>query len=83
MPCQLRSISSSNSDRNPPTDPDASWGWHHRTGTKDGSEWVWGYKAHVLADANRDIPLVLISSTGKGSDTRYLIPLMNKSGEQH
>ena len=44
---------------------------------------MWGYKAHVLADANRDIPLVLIFSTGKDNDTRYLIPLMNKSGEQH
>ena len=73
----------SNSGRNPKTDPEASWGWHHKTGTKDGGEWVWGYKAHVLADAQRDIPLVLISSTGKDNDTRYLIPLMNKSGAQH
>ena len=46
----------SNSDRNPKTDPDASWGWHRKAGAKDGSEWVWGYKAHVLADANHDIP---------------------------
>ena len=73
----------SNSDRNPKTDPDATWGWHHKTGTKGGGEWVWGYKAHVLADANHDIPLVLISSTGKDNDTRYLIPLVNMSGEQH
>ena len=28
----------SNPDKNPKTDPDASWGWYHRTGTKDGSE---------------------------------------------
>ena len=65
------------------TDPDATWGWHQRAGAKDGEEWVWGYKAHVLADANYDIPLVLVSSTGKDNDTRYLIPLMDKSWEQH
>ena len=34
-------------------------------------------------DANYDIPLVLVSSTGKDNDTRYLIPLMDKSAEQH
>ena len=73
----------SNPARNPRTDSDATWGWHHRAGARDGEEWVWGYKAHVLADANYDIPLVLLSTTGKDNDTRYLIPLMNKSGDQH
>ena len=73
----------SNPEGKPITDPNATWAWHHRAGAKDGEEWVWGYKAHVLADANYDIPLVLVSSTGKDSDTRYLVPLMGKSDEQH
>ena len=73
----------SNPEGKPITDPNATWGWHQRAGAKDGEEWVWGYKSHVLADANYDIPLVLISSTGKDNDTRYLIPLMDKSWEQH
>ena len=73
----------SNPDRDPNRDPEATWGWHQRAGAKGGEEWVWGYQAHVLADANYDIPLVLVSSTGKDNDTRYLIPLMDKSAEQH
>ena len=73
----------SNPEREPIRDPDATWGWHHRAGARNGEEWVWGYKAHVLADANYDIPLVLVSSAGKDNDTRYLMPLMDKSVEQH
>ena len=73
----------SNPDRKPPTDPDASWAWHQRAGARNGEEWVWGYKAHVLADANHDIPLVMISSTGKDNDMRYLRPLMDRFDEQH
>ena len=68
----------SSPEREPKSDRNASWGWHQRAGAKGGAEWVWGYKAHALADANYDIPLLLISSTGKDHDTRYLEPMMDK-----
>ena len=35
-----------------------------------------GYKAHVVADANHDVPLALIVTTGSASDTKYLDPLV-------
>ena len=65
----------SNEDLEPFSDPEASRGWQHSAQDKK-EKWVVGYKAHVVADANHDVPLALVVTTGSASDTKYLVPLV-------
>ena len=46
------------------------------TGTKGTKKWVYGYKAHIVADANHDLPVGIITTTGSGSETRMLPKLV-------
>ena len=49
----------SNPNRHPISDPEASWTakTSTRPGAKNGTEWSFGYKLHVAADAEHGIPL--------------------------
>ena len=40
-------------------------------------EWVFGYKAHIVADANRGIPLQMTVTTASRNDAPLLEPLLN------
>ena len=51
--------SHSNGNRKPASDPDAAWGLGNKSGAKKGKSWVFGYKGHLVADANYDVPLFL------------------------
>ena len=66
----------SNTKREPLSDAEATWGKQHSAQESKGWRWVFGYKAHVVADANYDVPLALIVTTGSESDTKYLVPLV-------
>ncbi len=47
-----------------------------------GEEWVFGYNAHVVADANYGIPLAVAVTLGNQSDTNYLTPLVEETGQR-
>ena len=49
--------SHSNGNRSPASDLDAKWGLGNKSGAKKGAAWVFGYKCHLVADANHDVPL--------------------------
>lgn len=68
----------SNTKREPLSDAEATRGKQHSAQESKGWKWVVGYKAHVVADANYDVPLALIVTTGSASDTKYLDPLVEK-----
>ena len=76
----VRSYSDGN--RKPPSDPDAEWGMHHKANTKEGFEWIFGYKLHVAADANYDFPIAMKFTPGNANDSPHMIPVV-KDAERH
>ena len=63
-------------NKEPPADLDAEWGMHHKANTKEGFEWVFGYKLHVAADANYDFPIAMKFTEGNANDSPHMIPLV-------
>lgn len=53
----------------------AKWGFSTTKG------WVFGYKIHMVVDAEQEIPLGFIISSGNKSDMDYFIPLVDKAKE--
>ena len=66
----------SDGNRNPPSDPNAEWGKHHKANTKDGYEWIFGYKLHIAADANYDFPIAMRVTPGNANDSPHMIPVV-------
>ena len=66
-------------------DPEASWGVTHspQSRDKDGLAWVFGYKVHMVVDANYGIPLAQFVTTGKRNDSPELPPLVNHAKSLH
>lgn len=62
----------------PGSDPEASWGVTHspQTLNKDGVDMVFGYKLHMVSDANHGIPLAFTVTTGKRHESP-LLPALN------
>ena len=55
-----------NPNRHTPSDPQASWTAKNSAGAKvGGKEWRYGYKLHMVADANHGIPLGMVVTTGQ------------------
>ena len=63
------------------SDPDASWGVGHSPQSRDseGKDWTFGYKVHMVSDANYGIPLGQIVTTGKRNDSPVLPTLMDQA----
>ncbi len=59
------------------SDPDASFG--HKSEKKT----FFGYKAHVVCDADTELPIALTVSTGKDADAPHAIPTIDKMQQQH
>ena len=61
------------------TDREASWGVGHTTQAKtsDNLKWVFGYKLHMVADANYGIPLAQFVTTGSRHDSQELPRLID------
>jgi len=53
----------------------AKWGFSTTKG------WVFGYKIHMVVDAEQEIPLGFIITSGNKSDMDYFIPLVDKAKE--
>ena len=71
--------------RNPdgPADADASWTKKNSARDPSQQEWVFGYKAHVVADAKRDVPLDMVVATAKSNDSPFLLPLLKGLASSH
>ena len=69
----------SNPNRKIIKDQEAMWGVKHSSKAKDGgTEWFWGYKVHLLADADYGIPLAYEVTPGNEHDSPLLSPLLQK-----
>ena len=76
--------SHSNPNRKRISDPEASWTGKHKAGAKDaGTEWSFGYKLHMVADANHGVPLGYIVTTAKRGDTLMLPPVVEDTESRH
>ena len=64
--------SHSNPNRPHISDPEASWTAKTSARYKDGREWYWGYKLHMLADVNYGLPLAHLTTTAKRPDSPVL-----------
>ncbi len=62
-------------------DPEASWGVTHspQSRNRDGVEWVFGYKVHLVADANYGIPLAQFVTTGSKHESPRLPELVDRA----
>ena len=69
----------------PPSDADAAWGVKHsaKSKSKDGTEFFFGYKLHMVADANYGLPLAFKVTPGNESDSPELPQVMNHAYEQY
>ncbi|MCH8877637.1 MAG: transposase [Chloroflexi bacterium] len=64
----------SNGARKRQSDPDASWS--AKSGRNGHKEWWFGYKGHLIADANTDIPMWVQVTTAKRHDGQQSLPLL-------
>ena len=70
----------SNPTRRRISDPEASWTAKLSSRAKgNGTEWHWGYKVHMVADANYGLPLAQITTTAKRNDSPELPRVMDKA----
>ena len=70
----------SNPNRHTVSDLEASWTPKNSAqARKGGKEWRFGYKLHMVADANHGIPLVVKVTTAKRNDTQELPAVMDQA----
>ena len=71
--------------RNPdvPADVDATWTKKNSARDPSQQEWVFGYKAHVVADAKHDVPLGMVVTTAKSNDSPFLLALLAELASRH
>ena len=68
----------SNPNRHTVSDPEASWTPKNSAQAKEGGkEWRFGYKLHMVADANHGLPLAVKVTTAKVNDSPTLPGLMD------
>ena len=64
-----------------PSDPDARWGVKHSARSKksDRTEYFFGYKIHLIADATYDLPIAFKITAGNRHDSPELPAVMDKA----
>ena len=77
--------SHSNPNRKRISDPEASWTAKNsaKAKDKDGKEWHWGYKVHMVADANYGLPIAQITTTARRNDSPYLPKVITHAQRSH
>jgi IS5 family transposase len=63
------------------SDPDASWGHRSAISTQGGGGY-YGYKLHMAVDTATDLPLAWEITTGKDSETKIALPLLDEVVER-
>ena len=72
----------SNPNRKVISDPDATWGLKNSSRAKDGKkEYMFGYKLHLLSDADYGLPLTFTLTPANRSDLPLLRDLLRKADE--
>lgn len=68
----------SNPNRRRVSDPEASWTVkeHDQQGRP---KWYFGYKIHLIADADTELPITAVVTTASVHDTTQLLPLLEKA----
>ena len=59
------------------SDPDA--GWCVKTNTEGHRKFVWGYKVHILADTQYELPLVVDIGAGNVHEVTKVAPLLRQA----
>ena len=59
------------------SDPDA--GWCVKTNTEGNKKFVWGYKLHLLVDANHEMPIAMIVTKGNLHDSQKATALLRQA----
>ena len=74
-----------NPNRKHLSDPQASWTAKNsaRSKGKDGKEWYYGYKLHLVADATYGIPIAGFVTTASRNDSPELPNLLDKAHRAH
>lgn len=71
------------------SDPDADWGKKSYRGVReDGTAWEkvkswFGYKVHLIVDADYELPVAYEITRASQSDQTYLIPMVEKLEKNH
>ena len=67
-------------NRQPASDPEASWTFKNSTQAKNGGkEWRHDYKVHMVADASYGMPLTHVVTTAKRNDSPELPKVMDRA----
>ena len=74
-----------NPNRKHKSDPEASWTakTSSRAKGKDGKDWYYGYKLHLVADATYNLPIAGYATTASANDSRELPNLLDYSRKAH
>ena len=73
-----------NPNRKHKTDPDANWtAKTYHEGQEKKTEWYYGYKIHMMADATHGIPVTSFTTTASVNDTRAFPPLMEQAADNY
>ncbi len=70
--------SHSNPNKPEPSDSEASW-TAKQSHKRKGQDWFWGYKLHLMVDAEWELPVTAYVTTAKESDTKHILPLLAKA----
>ena len=85
----LESWAKGKKDPDKSSDPDADWGKKTYRGTReDGTTWEkvkswFGYKVHLIVDADYELPVAYDVTRASQSDTTYLLPMVEKLKKKH
>lgn len=60
-------------------DKDAEWGMRHKANSYGEMVWYYGYKAHIISDANYEVPIAITTTTAKSNDGKLLRPLSQQA----
>ena len=72
-----------NPNKKPVRDAQASWTAKDNGKSKEGKDWYFGYKFHLLVDARHGVPITGFTTTAKENDTKFLGALMDKAEGLH
>ena len=72
-----------NPNKRPLRDAQASWTAKDNGKSKEGKDWYFGYKFHLLVDARHGVPITGFTTTAKENDTKFLGALMDKAEGLH
>lgn len=72
----------SNPDKKRISDPEASWTAKEYDPGRRRVKWHFGYKLHVVTDADTELPIAAIVTTARVNDTTQLLPLLAKAQTQ-